>query len=167
MVVSCVLLAVLCSAVVAHGAEIIDVAWTGVAWMALYDDGTLKGDWAPNIIICDAMMGSYPSYPGACALDGVDGASVEGAVLAFPNGDLQRLTFNAQPDGALIPGPPGASGIEEVKIGGNCDTYTIRSGCVFWAWRAGTWYGPCEPFGMGASEAPAESWGEIKAEFKD
>jgi hypothetical protein len=89
-------------------------------------------------------------------------------VLVYPNGDLQPIGCEGDPEGALIPGPPGASNVEEVECGTVGESvYVIRSGCVFWDCYGGSWDPPCEPLGTGASAAEAESWSGVKSLYSE
>jgi hypothetical protein len=151
----------------AQAIEVMDVVLVpgGVnnRWLILDSEGQI---WDSDPDICMGVWEMPGVHPGASALDYYMGTSPGYGVVAFPNGDVQLIDDVGWPMGDLIPGPPGASGIEEVGID-DLGNILIRAGCVFWVRSGDIWIGPCEPFGAGASEAEAESWGKIKAEFKD
>ena len=161
--VYCLLLAVfLCSVVTAHEAEIIDIVWTGDMWLAIDEWGEMLFNDVSSDICGDPFYTSV-SHGGACALD-YDPDCAWG-IVAYPNGDLQPVDSYGFPTVDPIPGPPGASNVEDVIVGDICGSCAIRSGCVYWYWDGTSWTGPCEPFGSGASAAEQETWGKIKAEF--
>jgi len=165
--VCCVVFAfLLLSAVASQGGNAIDAAYDGNSWLVLDDEGQL---WATHLpTMCGALWSVTDTFPGACAIDyrycgsGPDSYGV----IAYPNGDLQPIQYGS-PYGDLIPGPGGVSNVEEVRIGWDYDTYSIRSGCEFWDWTGTMWWGPCGPPGTGPSQVAPESWSKIKAEFKD
>jgi len=163
----CVLSAALLWSVAAEAAEVVDVvlAFGGFAnrWLILDSEGRI---WDADPNICMGVWEMPGAHPGACAIDYYMGTLPGHGVVAFPNGDVQLIDDVGWPIGDLIPGPPGASGVEEVDID-DAGNVLIRSGCVFWVYLPPSWEGPCEPVPGGASATEQGSWSEIKAEFKD
>lgn len=164
MLVCCVLSVILlCSVVTAHEYEIIDVVWTGDMWLAIDEWGEmLSNDVSSDI--CGGNFGPSVIHGGAIALD-YDPDCAWG-IVAYPNGDLQPIDCYGFPAADLIPGPPGASNVEDVIVGSTCGSCAIRSGCVYWYWDGTSWTGPCEPFGSGASDTEKQSWGSVKSMYK-
>jgi hypothetical protein len=179
ILVSCsflVVTALLLCPITSHSAEVIDVSVTlalsagfGPMCHAIDDEGQL---W-----VTVEFGGAWyycATYPGAVALDfGVypDVLSVRG-FIAYANGDLLPVYHDGEPWGSLIPGPSGASGIEEVSVR-FADYYEeydlcvlIREGCTVWLYIDGQWEGPNDVNSL-PSETDPSTWGKIKAEFKE
>ena len=161
MLVCCGLsVALLWSAVTANGGAAIDFAAIDDERCLVLDDEGMV--WSADTL-CNWDSASGYSYPGACALDYC--RQTEVGLVVFPNGDMQPIYPTGNPWPEFIEGPPGASNVESVKMLGDGNGCVIRSGCLFWQYSGGDWYGPCDPLGGGASAAEQETWGEIKAEF--
>jgi len=160
-------------------AEIIDVSVAGQGDMpeyyyyALDDEGGLYRAYALNWnwVCC------LGTYPGAVAMDfdvQCVGMQVRG-FITFTNGDLLPVDFDGYP-GPIIPGPEGASGIEEISVRFGCTYYgaeyehliQIRSGCITWCYIEDTnfseWFGPFDIGSLPSATDPS-SWGKIKAEW--
>jgi hypothetical protein len=108
---------------------------------------------------------------------GVDPVTAEvRGFIAYANGDLLPLELGVHPAGPIIPGPAGASGVEQISVGFRClpegDLIAvIRSGCVMWAYvieddGSGSWIGPSDIGGL-PSATESTSWGRIKADFSE
>ena len=162
-----------------RSAEIIDIAVYGTTpWepevkiFALDDEG---GTWECYDYI--TWWQRPETYPGAVGLDyGVDPATYEvKGFIAYANGDLLPLQLGVDPAGPIIPGPAGASGVEEISVGFRCVPEgdliaVIRSGCIMWAYveddGSGSWIGPLDIGGL-PSGTESTSWGRIKADFSE
>lgn len=161
--VFCVLPALLLLAAVgAIGGTAIDFAVIDSDRCLVLDDEGMV--WSADTL-CNWDSTSGYSYPGACALDYCWFTCV--GIVVFPNGDMEVIREDGSPWPESITGPPGASNIESVKMLGDGNGCVIRSGCVFWQYSGGNWYGPCDPLGGGASAIEQEAWGQIKGRFEE
>lgn len=162
-----------------RSAEIIDISvygstpWQpGVKIFALDDEG---GTWECNDYT--PWFRRPETHTGAVGLDfGVDPVTDEvRGFIAYANGDLLPLQLGVDPSGPIIPGPVGASGIEEISVQFRClpepDLIAvIRSGCIMWAYierdGSGSWSGPLDIGSLPSATEPS-TWGKIKAEFSE